>query len=370
MEQVLENKYTNVLRAPHHVAIGITNKCNLRCLHCYNSSGENEVMHNELTSDELLDFMREMVNMSLYSMCFCGGETLLRSKEILRCLPILRDGKVAASLVTNGLLLTEPLLHDLEDAGLKSIQFSLDGIGSAHDKLRGRVGAFEIVKDAIATVLNKSDLHLAIAFTPTSFNTEQFSDVISLLDDLFTESDRSNRLPGDFIEMRVQPLMVLGRARKNTFIRPDYSQYRALIHAIHEDEFLRKHPNVKPQWGDPVDHLIRFSDNRYLLDQASVHANGDIVVSPYIPLVVGNIKNHPLEDYWNNGLSSIWSTRLVQDLCSHMWTIDDMERISDAICDIDMGGDLHVDLIDDNADKLLNSSLKEMLENVRETRSR
>lgn len=103
------------------------------------------------------------------------------------------------------------------------------------------------------------------------------------------------------------------------------------------------------------------SDNRYLLDQVSVHANGDIVVSPYIPLVVGNIRNHPLEDYWNNGLSSIWSTKLVQDLCNHMWTIDDMERISDAICDIDMGGDLHVDLIDDNADELLNSSLKEML---------
>lgn len=53
MGRVSENKYTNVLRAPHHVALDITNKCNLRCLHCYNSSGENEVMHDELTSDEL-----------------------------------------------------------------------------------------------------------------------------------------------------------------------------------------------------------------------------------------------------------------------------------------------------------------------------
>lgn len=361
MGRVSENKYTNVLRAPHHVALDITNKCNLRCLHCYNSSGENEVMHDELTSDELFVFAKEMADMSLYSMCFCGGETLLRSKDILRCLPILRDGNVAASLVTNGLLLTESLLRDLEDSGLKSIQFSLDGIGSAHDRLRGHEGAFEIVEEAVATVLNHSDLHLAIAFTPTSFNTEQFPDVISLLDEIFTKSNRPKRTPGDFIELRVQPLMVLGRARKNTFIRPDYSQYRTLIHAIQEDDFLRKHPNVRPQWGDPVDHLIRFSDNRYLLDQVSVHANGDIVVSPYIPLVVGNIRNHPLEDYWNNGLSSILSTKLVQDLCNHMWTIDDMERMSDTICDIDMGGDLHVDLIDDTADELLNSSLKEML---------
>ena len=176
MEQIPENKYVNVLRAPHHVAIDVTNKCNLRCLHCYNSSGENEVMRDELTSEELLTFMREMADLSLYSMCFCGGETLLRSKDILRCLPILRSGNVSASLVTNGLLLTKSLLHDLEDAGLNSIQFSLDGIGSAHDRLRGYTGAFGIIKKAIATVLDYSDLHLAIAFTPTSFNTEQFTD--------------------------------------------------------------------------------------------------------------------------------------------------------------------------------------------------
>ena len=361
MEQIPENKYVNVLRAPHHVAIDVTNKCNLRCLHCYNSSGENEVMRDELTSEELLTFMREMADLSLYSMCFCGGETLLRSKDILRCLPILRSGNVLASLVTNGLLLTESLLHDLEDAGLNSIQFSLDGIGSAHDRLRGYTGAFGIIKKAIATVLDYSDLHLAIAFTPTSFNTEQFTDVLSLLDEIFVRSGRSTRLPSDFVELRVQPLMVLGRARKNIFIRPDYSQYRTLIHAIHEADFLQKCPNVHPQWGDPVDHLIRFSDNRYLLDQVSVHTNGDIVVSPYIPLVVGNIRKHALEEYWSNGLSSIWSTRLVRDLCSRMWTIDDMEHISDTICDIDMGGDLRVDLIDDNPDELLNSSLKEML---------
>lgn len=58
MGRVSENKYTNVLRAPHHVALDITNKCNLRCLHCYNSSGENEVMHDELTSDELFVFCK------------------------------------------------------------------------------------------------------------------------------------------------------------------------------------------------------------------------------------------------------------------------------------------------------------------------
>lgn len=49
-------------------------------------------MHDELTSDELFVFAKEMADMSLYSMCFCGGETLLRSKDILRCFPYCEMG--------------------------------------------------------------------------------------------------------------------------------------------------------------------------------------------------------------------------------------------------------------------------------------
>lgn len=42
----MANKYYDILRAPHQVAFDITNNCNLRCLHCFNSSGENDVISN------------------------------------------------------------------------------------------------------------------------------------------------------------------------------------------------------------------------------------------------------------------------------------------------------------------------------------
>lgn len=40
----MANRFTHILRAPHQVSFDITNKCNLRCLHCFNSSGENDVV--------------------------------------------------------------------------------------------------------------------------------------------------------------------------------------------------------------------------------------------------------------------------------------------------------------------------------------
>ena len=45
--------YNDILRGPHQVAFDLTNRCNLRCRHCFNSSGENAVMQDEL-SDEMV----------------------------------------------------------------------------------------------------------------------------------------------------------------------------------------------------------------------------------------------------------------------------------------------------------------------------
>ena len=36
----------NILIGPYQVSFDITNKCNLRCLHCYNNSGENLILKN------------------------------------------------------------------------------------------------------------------------------------------------------------------------------------------------------------------------------------------------------------------------------------------------------------------------------------
>lgn len=69
----MANRFTHILRAPHQVSFDITNKCNLRCLHCFNSSGENDVVKNELSDEEVLSSYYEtrkksiLVNIELYN---------------------------------------------------------------------------------------------------------------------------------------------------------------------------------------------------------------------------------------------------------------------------------------------------------------
>lgn len=302
-------------------------------------------MRNELDDCEVVDFINSVVQFRPYGFCFCGGETLLRPEVLCRGLSKLSKAGIACSIVTNGILLTPELLTDLVKSGLRAIQFSLDGCQSSHDKLRNKVGAYEAVTDAIDLVLSNTDLHLGVAFCPTAFNTDDLRFIYNLLIAAYAASGRFGRMSvSDSIDLRVQPLMLLGRARRHMDIRPTDRQYRKLVMVIRE--LQAEQTRVKVQWGDPIDHLIRFMDSRMLMDQVTIHANGDIVVSPYLPLVVGNVRRHPLEEYWRGGLNAVWSSRVVRALCSRMTSIADMELMSEKIADINMGKDVYVDLLE------------------------
>lgn len=340
----MANKYSQIARAPHQISFDITNKCNLRCLHCFNSSGENDVVNNELSDSEALMFIHSIAPMDLYNVCFCGGEPLVRKDLLISCIRELKEYQTHCSMVTNGLLATSDVILELERNGLDAIQFSLDGMRCSHDKLRNKCGAYDSVLKAIEYVITKTKLHLSIAFTPTSFNIDDFPKVYDMLSNIFAHSHRKNTT--DYIELRLQPLMLLGRAKQHLGIAPSDLQYRKLVQMIRERESDKNSKYIDTKWGDPIDHLFRFRDKNNFIDQCVVHANGDIVVSAYLPLVVGNIKNHPLAEYWSRGLNDIWSTNIVQYLTSQMQSIQDMERITASIADINMDDGLYIDLID------------------------
>ena len=77
------SKTKDSVTGPLHLALDITNKCNYRCLHCYNASGENCVVDNELTDEEVLELINQISKIKPHTFCFCGGEPLLRKDLIV-----------------------------------------------------------------------------------------------------------------------------------------------------------------------------------------------------------------------------------------------------------------------------------------------
>lgn len=94
-------------------------------------------------------------------------------------------------------------------------------------------------------------------------------------------------------------------------------------------------------WSDSPQLQMQF-------DQVAIHANGDIVVSPYIPLIIGNVRKHSLQEYYDAGMATVWDKPVITALANRMHSIDEMEEISSLIADINMDGDLYIDLIDDD----------------------
>lgn len=225
-ESQLNKKHAKILRGPLEVQFDITNKCNFRCLHCYNASGENCLVSDELTDDEVIQLFNDIKKLKPFNICFCGGETLLRKDLIVTVSKLVKDEVDNLSIVTNGYLLSEAILDELIDAGINRIQISLDGYKrETHERLRQKEFSYEKAINAIKLCLSKKDklTDFMISFVPTSFNICEFSDMAEFLYELGVQS------------IRVQPLMAMGRGNDNSRqLLPSNYQYRLLLKQIEQ----------------------------------------------------------------------------------------------------------------------------------------
>lgn len=113
-----------------YLELQITDKCNLKCGHCYIGEPRNL----ELSPADVKKILDEFEAMQGLRVLITGGEPLLHSgfREINSMLP---DFALRKALFTNGALLTKAVLEGLN---VDEIQVSIDGIGASHDMLRGK----------------------------------------------------------------------------------------------------------------------------------------------------------------------------------------------------------------------------------------
>ena len=111
--------------------IEITNRCNLDCRDCYNSSGRNKITI-ELDIDVLIKYIEDLI--VIYNtkiITISGGEPLLHSKfnELLDRLTEIshHHPQVVFSFITNGTLYNSKFYDLLENHSQFMVQISLDG---------------------------------------------------------------------------------------------------------------------------------------------------------------------------------------------------------------------------------------------------
>lgn len=313
----------------YSVGVDVTKKCTLRCLHCFNYSGdERSTQNEELLDDELKDVILNLYECNPKSICLCGGEPMLRKNAVLKLADLVKEKHPDSvlNMVTNGELITKEIAGQLWDAGFTNIQVSLDGsTPETVDWIRNKSGAY---KKAISALLflneerNKRKLNtqIAVSFCPNKKNYLQIGTTMDLCEELGVDS------------FRVQPLMLLGRAKENLkdyILTPE--EYKILSAQINERDIWNQNnkKKMRTQWGDPIDHLL--NDDIDIKGFAQITAYGDIAISPYIPISIGNIRHRRFKEYMEKDWDEVWNHRLFKFLRFSMLTPEkmDLNSVSD-----------------------------------------
>jgi MoaA/NifB/PqqE/SkfB family radical SAM enzyme len=328
-------KHARILRGPTQVAFDITNRCNLKCRHCYNRSAENALMKDELSDREVKRLVRDLAHLRPYNVCFCGGETLLRVDLLCQSARELKQAGVQVSMVSNGWFLDQEVARNLLEAGVTRVQISVDGATpETHAFLRVLPQSFERATRAIEHLKSAGIPDVGVAFTPTRNNCHQLADAYQLCKRLGA---------GTF---RVQPLMALGRASQELrSLMPTPWQYRELLWSMNE---LRHTEGAPIEWGDPIDHLFRFSSiAQHCISFVTIQANGNIALSPYLPVTIGNLRRHSLREYWEKGLARIWEWELPKSFARQIKCMGDLGERREGLPAVWFDDSLEFDLIDD-----------------------
>jgi Predicted Fe-S oxidoreductases len=129
----------------------MTNRCNLRCKHCY-IEAEDKSYREELSTEEAREFIKDLADMKAPVLLFSGGEPLMR-KDIFEL------GKMAAELglrpviSSNGTLIDRATAAQIKAAGFQYVGISIDGAPATHDEFRNKQGAFAAALKGIKACL-------------------------------------------------------------------------------------------------------------------------------------------------------------------------------------------------------------------------
>jgi len=274
------------------ICLLITNRCNLRCRHCYMSSGDGS--GRELFGEQWIKVLQKARALGATGVNLSGGEPLMHP-DFKSIAAYLADvPQFQANLNTNGLLLN---CQDIELIGsaFASVQVSLDDTNAAgHDAFRGGHGAFDRTVDAIRNLV-EAEIETHVAFTATPANITNLIGMVDLCAQLGASTlnigmpvslGRAERLPSiggfDF-------LSTLYEASKQLVVK-DFGIELLLPFRI----------GGTSQSVSKETRLICGGEGRQVV---YVHADGEAVPCDKLPVgtfSAGNVKQKSLRDIWHS----------------------------------------------------------------------
>ncbi len=298
------------VKGPHIVAWESTVACNLACVHC-RASAQTAPEPDELTTDQVVGLIDQLAEWSRPIFVISGGEPLMRPDVFeIAAYGTRRGLRVAVS--PNGTLLTDEVVQNLIEAGVKRISVSIDGsTAERHDAIRGVPGAFNAAMEGLA--------HCRQAGLGFQLNSTVMRQTRA---DISATRDLAVRIGAE--AWHVFMLVPTGRGKIDDEVSPQ--EYEAILNEIYAmtrtsqipirvtcgPHFMRivaenrrrdqRRPNLGPIGGDNPAHpggLDRTTRGCLAGDgYCFISYRGDVTPCGYFPVVAGNIRDQSFREIY------------------------------------------------------------------------
>ncbi|MFQ5882569.1 MAG: radical SAM protein [Candidatus Methylomirabilales bacterium] len=310
----------------YSISWNLTQRCNLRCAHCYMSAFAGADASQELTTEECRQVMDGIaqVNPNVF-LILTGGEPLLR-KDLFDLAAYATEKGFTVVLGTNGVLLRERQARLMRQSGVQGASISLDSTDpKQHDVFHRLPGAWQGAVRA-TEVLRAEGIDFSIHTSVTSWNVEEIPAMIDLAGSL------QAKVLNFFFLVRT------GRGRDLTDVSPDTYEriltYLARVQGVGDGQRTTAQEasvfdRQEDPWSVPTGKvgrlLIRakcaphFRRVIYALDPESpflrnyahgscpagkyycrIIPNGGVTPCPYMPVVAGNLRQQAFSTIWGD----------------------------------------------------------------------
>lgn len=168
--------------APRLVFWESTAGCNLECIHCRRITVADQLLPQDLTTQESFDLIDQIAAFGRPIFVLSGGEPLFRP-DIFDIARHATDAGLIVALATNGTLIDEDVALKIKESGVRRVSISFDGADApTHDIFRGQ-GAFDL---ALAGMGHLRDVGVPyqINTTVARHNVDQMPETLALAKEL------------------------------------------------------------------------------------------------------------------------------------------------------------------------------------------
>ena len=306
--------YLNVVKGldtPLNLIHFITNRCNMKCSHCFYWKELNKKDEMSLQQIEILvKSLKNRLNLLMLG----GGEPFLRDDLTEICNLYIKYNKVKnINIVTNGFLPKKIYETVSKISGTNlTIQISLDGLEKQHDKIRNTPGSFKKVVETV-DLLKTLNVNIGIL---TVLSNKNYKDIKKISDFVRNE-----------LQVRHSFELIRGNPKDKNFTLPSLDELNSLYKKIRSIYKLQT-KNLRKDYGVNL-IALRYSINmikkkKRLLNCSAgsivgtIYPNGDVSVCELKP-PFANLSNYnyDFKKLWKSDVANQHRKLTKKCFCTH-----------------------------------------------------